>query len=145
MDSFLKFEPDHCSVSGSNCCFFSCIQVFQEEGKVFCYSHFFKNITVCHDLHKSLVVSDSLQPHELQQARPPCQSPTPWVHPDSCPLHQWCHQAISSSVIPFSSCPQSFLASESFLMSQLFAWGGQSMEFQLQHHSFQRTPKTDLL
>ena len=66
------------------------------------------------------VVSDSLQPHESQHARPPCPSPTPGVHSDSYPLSQWCHPAISSSVIPFSSCPQSLPASESFPMSQLF-------------------------
>ena len=64
--------------------------------------------------------------HESQHARPPCPSPTPGVHSDSCPLNQWCHPAISSSVVPFSSCPQSLPASESFPMSQLFAWGGQS-------------------
>ena len=72
------------------------------------------------------VVSDSLRPHELQHARPPCPSPTPGVHSDSHPLSWWCHPAISSSVIPFSSCPQSLPASESFPMSQLFAWGCQS-------------------
>ena len=72
------------------------------------------------------VVSDSLRPHELQRTRPPCPSPTPGVHPNSHPLSQWRHPAISSSVIPFSSCLQSLPASESFLMSQLFAWGGQS-------------------
>ena len=72
------------------------------------------------------VVSDSLQPHELQYARPPCPSPTPKVHSNSRPLSQWCHPAISSSVVPFSSCPQTLLASESFPKSQLFAWGGQS-------------------
>jgi len=72
------------------------------------------------------VVSDSLRPHELQHSRPPCPSPTPGVHWDSCPSSQWCHPAISSSVIPFSSCPQSLPASESFPMSQLFAWSGQS-------------------
>ena len=72
------------------------------------------------------VVSDSSQPHESQHARPPCPSQTPGVHSNSRPLSQWCHPAISSSVVPFSSCPQSFPASESFLMSQLFAWGGQS-------------------
>ena len=71
-------------------------------------------------------MSDSLQPHELQHARPPCPSPTPGVHSDSRPLSQWCHPAISCSVVPFSSCPQSLPASESFPMSQLFAWGGQS-------------------
>ena len=72
------------------------------------------------------VVSDSLRPHESQHARPPCPSPTPRVYPNPRPLSWWCHPAISSSVIPFSSCPQSLPASESFLMSQVFAWGGQS-------------------
>ena len=74
----------------------------------------------------SSAVSDSLQPHESQHARPPCPSPTPGVHSDSRPSSLWCHPAISSSVIPFSSCPQSLPASESFPMSQLFAWGDQS-------------------
>ena len=72
-------------------------------------------------------MSNSLQPHELQHARPPCPSPTPGVHPNSCPLSQWCHPTISSSVIPFSSCPQSFPKSESFQMSEFFASGGQSI------------------
>ena len=76
-------------------------------------------------VHRS-VVSDSLWPHELQHARPPCPSPTPGVHSDSRPLSQWCHPAISYSVVPFSSCPQSLTASDSFPISQLFAWGGQS-------------------
>ena len=71
-------------------------------------------------------MSDSLRPHESQHARPPCPSPTPGVHSHSHPLSQWCHPAISSSVVPFSSCPQSLPASECFPMSQLFAWGGQS-------------------
>ena len=71
------------------------------------------------------LLSDFLQPHVLQHARPPCPSPTPGVHWDSCPSSQWCHPAISSSVVPFSSCPQSLPASESFPMNQLFAWGGQ--------------------
>ena len=72
------------------------------------------------------VVSDSLRPHESQHARPPCPSLTSGVHSDSCPLSQWCHPAISSSVVPFSSCSKSLPASESFPMSQLFSWGGQS-------------------
>ena len=72
------------------------------------------------------VVSDSLRPHESQHARPPCPSPTPRVHSDSRPLSQWCPPAISSSVVPFSSCPQSLPASESFPMTQLFASGGHS-------------------
>ena len=72
-------------------------------------------------------MSDSLRPHELQHARPPCPSPTPGVHSDSRPLSQWCHPAISSSVVPFFSCPQSLQESGSFPMSQLFTWGGQSI------------------
>ena len=72
------------------------------------------------------VVSDSLWPHESQHARPPCPSLTPRVHSNSHPLSRWCHPAISSSVVLFSSCPQSLPASESFPMSQLSAWGGQS-------------------
>ena len=72
------------------------------------------------------VVSDSLQPHEPQHTRPPCPSPTPGVYPNSCPLSRWCHLTSSSSVIPFSSCPQSFPASGSFQMSQCFASDGQS-------------------
>ena len=72
------------------------------------------------------VVSDTLRPHESQNSRPPCPSPTPGVQSDSCPSNQWCHPAISSSVVPFPCCPQSLPVSESFPMSQLFAWGGQS-------------------
>ena len=71
-------------------------------------------------------VSDSLRPHESQHPRPPCPSLTPGVHSNSRPSSQWCHPAISSSVVPFSSCPQSLPASQSFPMSQLFAWVGQS-------------------
>ena len=73
------------------------------------------------------VMSDSLRRRELQHARPPCPSPTPGVYPNSCPLSWWCHPTISSSVIPFSSSLQSFPASGSFLMSQLFASGGQGI------------------
>ena len=74
------------------------------------------------------VVSNSLRPHEPQHSRPPCPSPTPGVRPNPCPLSRWCHPTVSSSVVPFSSCPQSFPASGSFQMSQLFASGGQSIE-----------------
>ena len=73
------------------------------------------------------VVSNSLRPHELQQARPPCPSPTLRLYPNSCASSRWCHPAISSSVVSFSSCPQSLQASESFPMSQVFTWGGQSI------------------
>ena len=72
-------------------------------------------------------MSNSLWPRELQHARPPCPSPTPGVHSDSRPLSRWCHPAISSSVIPFSYCPQLLSASKSFPMSQLFTWGGHSI------------------
>ena len=72
------------------------------------------------------VMSDSLRPHESQHARPPCPSPSPGVHSNSRPSSRWCHPAISSSVVPFSSCPQFLPASESFPMSQLFTWGGQN-------------------
>ena len=74
-------------------------------------------------------MSDSLRPHELQHARPPCPSPTPRVRPNSCASSQWCHPAISSSVVPFSSCPQSLPASESFPMSQLFTWWAKYWSF----------------
>ena len=73
------------------------------------------------------VVSDSLQPHESQHTRPSCPSPTPRIYPNSCPSSWWCHPAISSSVVPFSSCPQSLPASGSFPMNQLFTSGGQSI------------------
>ena len=73
------------------------------------------------------VVSDSLWPHESQHARPPCPSPAPRVYPNPCPSSRWCHPAISSSIVPFSSCPQSFPALGSFPMSQLFTRGGQSI------------------
>ena len=72
-------------------------------------------------------LSDSLRPHKPHHARPPCPSPIPGVYPNSCPLSRWCHPTISSSVVPFSSCPQSFPASGSFQISQLFTSGGQSI------------------
>ena len=75
---------------------------------------------------QSLCHVHSLRPHELQHARPPCPSPTPGAHSDSRPSNRWCHPAISFSIVPFSSCPQSLPASESFPVSQLFAWGGPS-------------------
>ena len=91
------------------------------------------------------VVSDSLQHHGLKYTRPSCPWLTPKVYPNSSTLSQWRLAAISSSVVPFSSCPQSFPASGSFQMSQLFKSGDQVLEFQLQHQSFQWTLRTDLL
>ena len=91
------------------------------------------------------VMSDSLRPHEPQHARPLCPSPTPRVHPNSCPSSWWCHPTISYSVVPFSSRPQSFPASGSFQMSQLFASVTEVLEFQLQHQSFQWKFRADLL
>ena len=93
-----------------------------ELGSIICYLKYIYSVPFSRS-----VVSDSLWPHESQHARPPCPSPTPGVCPNSCPLSWWCHPAISSSVIPFSSCPQSLPASGSFPMSQLFASGGQSI------------------
>ena len=77
------------------------------------------------------VLSNSLRPHELQHTRPPCPSPTPGVYSNSCPLSRWCHPAISSSVVPFSSHLQSFPASGSFQLSQFFTSGGQSLSFRI--------------
>ena len=91
---------------------------WRSEGK---HKHVLQSVQFSHS-----VISDSLQPHESQHARPPCPSPAPGVHSDSGSSSQWCHSAISSSVVPFSSCLQSLPASKSFPMSQLFAWGGQS-------------------
>ena len=157
MYSFPNLELVRCSMCGSNCCFLTCIQVSQEAGKVVWYSHLLKNfpqfimiytvkgfgvinkaeVDVFLELpcffddpvsqFSCSVLSDSLRPHELQDARPPCPSSTPRVHSNSCPLSQWCHPAISYSIMPFSSCPHPLPASESFPMSQLFAWGGQSI------------------
>ena len=90
------------------------------------------------------VVSDSLRPHASQHARPPCPSPTPGVYSNSCPLSQWCHPTILWSFIPFSSCPQSLPASRSFPVSSSHEVA-KVLEFQLQHQSFQWTPRTDLL
>ena len=91
------------------------------------------------------VVSNSMRPHGLQHTRPPCPSPPPGVHTNSCPLSQWCHPAISSSVIPFSSCLQSFPASGSFQVSQLFASGGQSIGVSASASVLQWIFRTDFL
>ena len=91
------------------------------------------------------VVSKSLRPHRLQYARIPCPSPTPKAYSNSCPLSQWCHPTISSSVVPFSSCLQSLPASRSFPMSQFFSSGARVLDFQLQHQSFQWIFRTDFL
>ena len=101
----------------ANACETTCIEKGRNQGK---------NQIRSDQISRS-VMSDSLRPHESQHARPPCPSPTPGVHSDSRPSSQSCHPAISSSVVPFSSCPQSLPASESFPMSQLFTWSGQSI------------------
>ena len=94
--------------------------------KTYIHTNFNKNVQFSSVQFSRSVVSDSFWPHESQHTRPPCPSPTPGVRSDSHPSSQWCHPAISCSVVPFSSCPQSLPASESFQMSQLFAWGGHS-------------------
>ena len=91
------------------------------------------------------VVSDSLWPYGLLHTRPPCPSPTPGVHSDSCPSSQWCHPAISSSVIPSFSCPQSSTAADSFQWVNSLHEAVKVLKFQLKHHSFQRNPRVDLL
>ena len=111
---------------------------FHVQRSLVCDNHWgFKELKTTEQLTLSLqlssvhfsrsVVSDCLRSHELQHARPPCPSPTPRLYSNSSPSSQWCHPAISSSVVPFSSCLQSLPASGSFPMSQLFAWGGQSI------------------
>ena len=103
-----------------NICNYICQLLLDKSGKVTFgvrkYNYFPpNNVTYASSVQFShSVVSDSLRPHESQHARPPCLSPTPWVHSDSCPSNLWCHQPISSSVVPFSSCPQSLPASESY-------------------------------
>ena len=123
---------NHPKISSSVVPFSSSLQSFPESGS-FIVSQFFASgsqsigaLASASVQFSHSVVSDSLRPHESQHTRPPCPSPTSRVHSDSRPLSPWCHPAISSSVIPFSSCPQSLPASESFPMSQLFAWGCQS-------------------
>ena len=91
------------------------------------------------------VVSESLWLHRLQHVRLPCPSPSPGTCSNSCPLSRWCHPIISSSVVPFSSCLQYFPASRSFLMSQFFTSGGQTIDLQLQHQSFQWIFRVDFL
>ena len=113
------------------CTFVYSIAHWQCIFRVMKYSYALKHnnpvFIICSVQFSHSVVSDSLRPHELQHARPPCLSPAPGVHSNPCPLSQWCHPTILSSVVPFSSCSQSFPASGSFPMSQLFAWDGQSI------------------
>ena len=135
----LSCHSDHCRLNGYNT---------DDAPRTFA-SRFLPSVTLSPHFLRSVqfscsVMSNSLQPHEPQHTRPPCPSPTPRVYPNSCPLSQWCHSAILSSVVPFSSCLQSFPASGSFEMSQLFAWGAKVLELQLQHQSFQWTLRTDL-
>ena len=108
-----------------NACHFVLQGIFLTQGSnlhFLCLLYWFSSVQFTHS-----VISDSLRPHEPQHARLPCPSPTPGVHPNPCPLSRWCHPTILSSIVPFSSCPQSFPASGSFQMSQLFTSGGQSI------------------
>ena len=104
-----------------------------------------KTYTTSFSSVQSLSRVNSFPPHELHHARPPCPSPTPGVYPNPCPLSQWCHPTISSSVVPFSSCPQSFPASGSFQMSQLFASAGQNIGFSFNISSSNQHPELILL
>ena len=118
----LIFKYCHCFLNKKM--YWAVIHSFKIHKSVFYCIH---RLLYSHSVQSSLsVVSDSLRPHESQHARPPCPSPTPGAHSNSRPSSWRCHPAISSSVIPFSSCPQSLPASESFPVSQLFTWGGQS-------------------
>ena len=109
---------------GYNCCTMLCyFLLFTSVNQPYVYTSV---SSVQFSQFSRLVVSDSLRPHESQHARPPCPSPTPGVHSNSSSSSPWCNPVISSSVVPFSSCPQSLPASESFPVSQLLAWGGQS-------------------
>ena len=112
---FLKFHT-HPSITSRKTCSIFCLLCFRIIGIILSSVQFSRS-----------VMSDSLRPHELHHTRPPCPSPTPGVHPNPCPLSQWCHPTISSSAVPFSSCPQSFPASGSFAVSQLFTSGSQSI------------------
>ena len=170
MYSFSYLEPVCCSMSSSNCCFQTCIQVFQEADQVVWYSHLLKNFPqfivihtvrgfgivnkmsyLCLNLfHPPLffsgsVVSDSLWPHGLQHARLSCPSLSPRVWSNSCPLSQWCYPTISSSVTLFSSCPQSCPASGLFQWVCSSHYMAKVLEFQLQHQSFQRIFRVDFL
>ena len=111
--------PQDCSPSGSSV--YGILQARILDWVAILFSRF-SSVQFSHS-----VVSDSLRPHELQHTRPPCPSPTPGAYSNSCPLSRWCHPTISSSVLSFSSCPQSFPASGSFQISQFFTLGSQSI------------------
>ena len=121
--------------------------LFKQEGFLyyFCFGDRRNDLLLLLLLFSSSFVSHSLQPCGLQHARLPCPLPSPGACSNSCPLSWWCHLTISSSVILFSSCLQSFPASGSFLMSRLFKSGGQVLELQLQHQSFQWIFSVDFL
>ena len=149
----------HYSWFAVSCRFKAFNKVIQLYICVYLFVRLFSHIVYCRTLSRVLVLysrslliqfslsvmSNSLRPHGLQDARLPCPSPTLRACSDSCPSSQWCHPTVSSSVISFSSCLQSFQASGSFQISQFFASGGQRLEFQLQHQSFQWIFRTDFL
>ena len=123
---------------------FSFVNNFIQTLSIF-FFYYFLILCLSSVLFSRWVMCNSLWPHEVQHDRHPCPSTSPGVHPNPCPLSQWCHQTVSSSVVTFSSCPQSFPASGPFQMSQLSHQMTKVLEFQLQHQSFQWTPWTDLL
>ena len=118
-------------------------EILKEEKRTNSFSSYFFSSVQFSSLAHSW--SNSLWPHESQHGRSPCPSRTPGVYPNSCPLSRWCYPAISSSVVPFSSCPLSLPASESLPMTHSSHEVAKVLEFQLHHHSFQTTPRTDLL
>ena len=120
-------------------------KILKRQFSLFEYVWIFRKLVDSSVQFSRSVMSNSLRPHELQHAMPPCPSPTPGVHPNPCLLSWWCHPIISSSVVPFSSCPQSFPASGSFQMSQLFASGGQSIGVSASTSVLPMNTQTDFL
>ena len=121
-----------------------CLHVFFEIQYTYILQNILKYILLLVQFSRS-VVSDSSWPQELQHDRPPCPSPTPRVHPKQCPPSQWCHPTVSSSVVPFSACPNLSKHQGLFQWVSSLHQVAKVLEFQLQHQSFQWTPRTDLL
>ena len=120
-------------------------QQFKKTARVFSWMIYSFCMSINSVQFSRSVVCDSLRPHELQHARTSCPTPPPGAHQNPCPLSRWCHPTISSSAISFSSCPRSFLHQGLFKWVSSMHEVAKELEFQLQHQSFQRTPRTDLL